>query len=154
MSGKKQFVELLRRRKAEQENLPEEVAKRKREWLLDLAALMCSIDGWLSALKKKRLLDYEASTSTVSEENLGDYEVPTLKIVAPGGKTVSITPAGTYVVHALGRVDVVSGPHRETIARFGPGDWHVVKPDPEGKSWMSRPLDEDEFFRLLTDILE
>ena len=93
---------------------PEMVA----EWRESLTVLFRQFTQWLAEAVANNLLRVGEVALKIQEERLGEYDARALRIFAPNGETVSITPkARALVLGASGRVDFVCGPRAATSSK-------------------------------------
>ena len=117
----------------------------------DLAALYGEIRGWLASLTDEGLLTVAEEVMVCSEEKLGRYEVPLLKMRFPDGELVEVRPVARVVFSTRGRVDVTLGARKFMLIRVDRGKWALV----EGLSPVSTlPLTEDGFMSALRGLLD
>lgn len=88
-------------------------SKRRTKWLGELVQLFEFIQKALlsAGLPSDQI---HATTHTLREETLGQYDAPGLVVKLPAGGSVTFTPVGSVIVGGYGRVDV-TGPARERI---------------------------------------
>ena len=88
-------------------------SKRREKWLKELTELFKFVQKTL--LDAKFPQDYiTATTHTLREETLGQYEAPGLVVTLPAGGSVTFIPVGSVIIGGYGRVDV-TGPARERV---------------------------------------
>ncbi len=69
----------------------------RNEWLRSLTVLYKDIASWLSESVAQNLLTVAEVPVTITEERIGTYDAPSLKIITPQGEAVHIVPrAGWY----------------------------------------------------------
>ena len=144
--------ELLLREKhqAEAEGTVDWGAIRDR-WTSDLAELRGEIRGWLANLEQEELLTIEEAALSCSEEQLGAYDAPFLRLRFPAGEVVEVRPIARVVLGAKGRVDVTLGARRFMLFRIDEGRWELV----EGLSPIcTLPLTEEVFLSALHGLLD
>ena len=75
------------------------------EWISNVTKLLSQIRKWCQQE------DWEVTQQEkqVTEELLGTYKVPVLRIRAPGG-LLYVEPVARYVIGAEGRIDITSSP--------------------------------------------
>jgi hypothetical protein len=86
--------------------------------------------------------------TTVALEDLGTYEAPALKIIAPDQRIVWIKPAGALAVGARGWVEVSCRAARALLVLNRMGQWKVRGPRADGLD----VLDEARFAELLAEL--
>lgn len=75
-------------------------------WKTKIDALYMDILGWLAPLKNDGTVEIIKSEAEFYEELLGNYTAPTLQIVV-GSEAVMLSPIGTIIIAAFGRIDVI-----------------------------------------------
>jgi len=127
---------------------------------LDVATSWCRRQG----------LSVEHSVVALREEKIPEYQAPSLRISKDGVVLANIVPAGSRVIGAQGRLDVIGRITRHALLFYGPGD-SASDASPlggsapartrlkvEGWCWIEariRPakrVDEGLFLDLLTDV--
>jgi hypothetical protein len=99
------LIEFLQRQK--EVNKPERQAQRQKEWLGTLNVLLQNIQTWLAEVEQKKLVRITRGSTRLTEETLGTYTAPFLTITFDK-KNVKITPVGSVIIGADGRVDMES----------------------------------------------
>lgn len=99
------ITEFLRRQK--KTDSPHRRARRQKEWLDAVEALLRHIRSWLAEAQREKLLKIHPDKIKITEENLGTYTAPYL-ILTVAGKTVKVKPIGSTIIGADGRVDMES----------------------------------------------
>jgi hypothetical protein len=79
--------------------------ERKEKWLQSLDRLYLRLEGYLEPYIKGGSIRLERENTTLREEVIGPYRAPKLRIWIVN-TWVDIVPAGTYVMGAVGRVEV------------------------------------------------
>jgi hypothetical protein len=79
--------------------------RRQKAWVRLVSDLCADIKQWSEA----RNWSVHQDKKTVTERNIGTYEVPFLTIQTPQGR-VHIDPVGADIMNADGRVDILSFP--------------------------------------------
>lgn len=77
---------------------------RKVLWLKQLSELYTQIQSWLEEYKREGYLEFSATTTLITEDQIGQYSAPILKI-SIGNRTLIFEPIGTLIIGAQGRVD-------------------------------------------------
>lgn len=153
MNGDKEMLTELLRKKKEHAAAGDSVdweAVRIR-WTEDLAVLYAEIRGWLASMADEGLLTVDQEDIDCSEEKLGWYKVPILKLRFPGGELVEVRPVARVVFSTRGRVDVTLGVRKFMLFRVDRGRWELV----EGLSPIrTLPLTEDVFMSALRGLLD
>ena len=109
----KSFVEEKKRR-AKEEKIDWE--KRKQEWIDEVGKLYRMIENWLKDIDIR--IKYE--DIELFEEKLGKYKMKKM-ILDVGGEKVELTPIGTIIIGAKGRVDI-EGPRGKVKILLVPKD--------------------------------
>lgn len=138
----KDFVDSERKRASE---LEVDKDQRISAWQARIGSLFADIRGYLAGYS----VSVSEGKSTLTEEVLGSYEVPTLSLEI-GAKVVRIAPIGTMIFGARGRVDVegVAGRVRLVLAKppFGKQRVKVVVVDPEKPRPQLQSSADDEIY--------
>ena len=79
--------------------------KKKQEWLAHLKKLYKTFQDTLDEYKEKGGIKFEFLDIDIDEEHIGAYKAP-MMVITLGGETISLTPIGTIVIAAKGRVDM------------------------------------------------
>ena len=152
MSGKDALVELLRlQREQEAAQAPADWNTVLVDWTRNLRQVLDTMRAWLDADAFKKFLRVESFTVSLSEDHLGSYEVPALRILAPAGRTVEINPRARLVSGAQGRIDMRSGPNRAILVLGQDGLWRFPATYVSGRSEVV--LSEDSFSEALRELL-
>jgi hypothetical protein len=77
----------------------------RKEWITEVNRLFDEVEGWLHKWTGKGYLAVRRSSITLSEEHLGDYEIPQLELIA-GPERIVLEPLGRHILGALGRIDL------------------------------------------------
>lgn len=150
MTGSEALFEELRRQKAHQDAAVDWKAVLA-DWGRQLQALMTTLAGWLGPAAREGLLILEHLQVPVSEQDVGQYDAPALRIMAPSGRRVDIYPHARRVFGAMGRVDILSGPERVTLLQTAPNVWKVAVRTP-GRLQQA-DLTEEVFADILRQLL-
>ena len=129
------FEEFLKRKATEKEQKKVDWKERKQKWLNSVTKLYSDINEWLEPFKAQKLINVEKSkVIKITEEYIGTYEIPRLDIYV-GNEIVSLTPKGTLILGANGRIDMI-GPKAE-IMLIEPewGEWQFAKRTPKLETW-------------------
>jgi hypothetical protein len=81
-------------------------------WLSDLRELYSKVESLLAKYISTGEIAYEYRDHNLNEENIGAYMAP-MMILRIGRQKITLTPVGTLLIGARGRVDVV-GPAGST----------------------------------------
>lgn len=129
------FEEFLRKKTEEKETKKVDWEERKIKWLESIDVLYKDINEWLNPFIKEGLIKVETNKEiTISEEYIGNYVVKRMDIYI-GNDLVSLTPKGTLIIGAFGRIDM-RGPNGEIIL-IQPewNDWKFAKKTPKLEMW-------------------
>ncbi len=86
---------------------PRRKAERQKKWLDAVDDLFRQIRSWLAEAQREKLVKIHEEKIKITEETLGTYTAPCLRLAA-AGKTVKIRPIGSTIIGADGRVDMES----------------------------------------------
>jgi hypothetical protein len=75
----------------------------KNDWVDQVESLVEDVEKWCQKL------GWSASRSTkiISEDHIGNYEVPCLTIHTPSGR-IHVDPMGVNIIGAEGRIDILA----------------------------------------------
>jgi hypothetical protein len=160
VAPKRSFQDFLRD-KAEEFGIHDR-HRRRREWVEAIQRLLYEIRGWLRLSDPKEILDVEQYTVTRTEQGLGTYEAPALKIRLGPGEVdvlpmsrevhswVMKGPPGTRSDFA-GRIDITGGLRKLNILREvsnGEEKWQI-----RDERNQFTYFDRERFLRVLQDLL-
>ncbi len=152
MTGKEQLLEKLRAEKqATQAANGVDWDTQRQEWIASINELLTQLKGWMATAVGEGLLSVEDTSHDMTEEHLGTYIAPGLRISTPAGRKVDVRPHARVIIGGLGRVDLVSGPSRSMLIRDESGDWKLAARG--GPGLKTAPLTEETFSETLTWIL-
>jgi len=77
----------------------------RKEWIAEVSRLFDEVESWLHKWAGKGYLTVRRSSVSLSEEHLGDYEIPQLELIA-GPERIVLEPLGRHILGALGRIDL------------------------------------------------
>ncbi len=102
------------------------------EWIAAVEGIVAQAEAW--AIGQGWLV--HRSQKTITEDQLGTYEVPVLTIQTPNGPLI-LDPIARFIIGALGRVDLCVFPSYEKviIARTETGWQFVIKPPVVDRPW-------------------
>jgi len=83
----------------------EEWDRVREEWIAEVTRLYSDVKGWVQTWQEKGYLTASESHIELSEEHLGDYEIPKLELTA-GTEAIVFEPVGRNILGALGRIDL------------------------------------------------
>jgi len=113
-----------------------------REWQALVAQLTSQVRAWSEA----RGWRVDEKTLTLTEEQLGTYEVPML-IMELAQRQVLLEPIARRVIGAQGRVDLYSYPSMDRVMLLYDGERWILRPE-LGPTW-PLPWGESTFVDLL-----
>lgn len=150
MTAKESVLELLKRRKLVEESGGNGDAQQlQAEWLADLRELMSTIHGWLADAQAQGLVIVRDVELTLSEDRIGSYVAPGMKLVMPQGDVVTISPRGLFVIGGEGRVDVECTPRKAILLRRSPQSWRFAELSRNGEGWSFKDFTEESFWEVL-----
>ena len=104
------LLEDILKQKQEQQKASEfEHVAVRQEWIANCEKLMSKIAEWLQPLKDKNWLEIQSENIPIREDQLGDYEAQSLRLVFLDSQILTFRPVGRFIIGTQGRVDVVSG---------------------------------------------
>lgn len=113
----------------------------KAEWIEDVNALIGQISKWGS----QENWIVSQGMKTISEEALGDYQLPELHLRLPGGHLV-VEPIAKTVMGADGRIDIYAFPALNRMFLILKRDQWRLKTD-SGVNW-PKPWNKKTFLEL------
>jgi hypothetical protein len=174
-----EFESFLKRHAEEEVTEKERVDwnKRKNEWVKNITAFHQMVIGWLKDYAQQGKVIITAVPTTVNEEPIGTYRTQAL-VLKIANREVRLSPVGTLLIGARGRIDMESGPGRVTLVLVdekskGPlararvfadkpskskeiddteisWTWKIATPPP---SIRYIPLNEESFFDALMELI-
>ena len=105
----KLLEELLKQKRAQQEASEFVHIAVRREWISNCENLMSRITEWLQPLEAKNWLEIQSEEILLREDQLGDYEIRSLRLIFLDSQILTFRPVGRFIIGARGRVAVVSG---------------------------------------------
>jgi len=136
-------------RRLEQENDADSTATRTR-WLDAVDALLRVVHAWLEPAVREGLAKVDWATVHVTDDDVGAYDAPALRVALPGARVVWVRPVGTLRVGAQGIVDVVCGSSRALLVLNRAGIWKIRGAGPAASLV---PLDHQTFARAVTELI-
>src|SRR5438045_2892558 len=106
MAEPKSLLQMIRELREREESERLATAITRDDWLGELHTLMHSIQIWLRPASSEGLAFVEPIHVHLSEEPVGEYDAPGLKITLPGARVVWVRPGGVLSVGAKGWVDM------------------------------------------------
>jgi len=123
----------------------QQLQHRRDEWIARVYRLVNDIaqwaegEGWPTHREQKR----------IHEKHLGDYQVPALRIRAPGGD-VYVRPIALHVVGADGRVDLEAWPTLNRVKLVGrDAGWQIMT---DSNVPLREPWGRESFLQLVRDL--
>jgi hypothetical protein len=121
-------------------------AQRRREWVARVTVLADQVQQWCQA----EGWTVEREEKTVRERAVGEYVVPLLRIVAPGGE-LNLNPIALEVIGGDGRVDLEAFPTLSRVKLVGEnGGWKIMT---DSNVPLRRPWEPQTFVDLARDLL-
>ena len=105
----KLLEDILKQKQEQQEASEFEHVAVRQEWIANCEKLMSKIAEWLQPLKDKNWLEIQSENIPIREDQLGDYEARSLRLVFLDSQILTFRPVGRFIIGAQGRVNVVSG---------------------------------------------
>ncbi len=104
----KETLKMLQEREQAEKRFLEDRPKMIEEWKQAVASLFVEMRNFLAEYEQDGSLSFAEESIRLTEENLGSYSVPVMRIAA-GPALILVQPVGRLVIGAMGRVDM----HRE-----------------------------------------
>ena len=147
--------EVLKKKRQQQEAAEIDHDAVRQEWIASCEALISTILEWLQPLESQALLQVEQETIPIYEDQLGQYQVPGLKVVFLKSQVLTLRPVGRFVLGAEGRVDLISGstPLAMLILN-GTDDWEFARREARYERPHRWEFNRRTFEELLVDFLE
>jgi hypothetical protein len=101
----KDTLKMLREREQREKQALDNRPNTIQEWKDAVASLFAEIRRYLEEYEKDGSLSFSEETTRLTEESLGSYGVPLMKITA-GPAVILVEPVGRLVIGAFGRVDM------------------------------------------------
>ena len=111
----KQLEEILKQKQKQQKASEFKHVEVRQEWIANCEKLMSKITEWLQPLEDKDWLEIQSKNIPIREDQLGDYEARSLRLIFLDSKILTFRPVGRFIIRAQGRVDVVSGSSGSTL---------------------------------------
>jgi hypothetical protein len=148
---KENVLDRLRRQRAAEGTVDR--AEILEDWLKSTNALMSLLGGWLHEAEQEGLFTLEDEMIERTEERLGSYHVPSLKLTSPKGETIRIIPRARLVVGSYGRVDLECPPKKSILVRTEPDTWQFARLVPEAGGWATCLLTEESFWEAIGELI-
>ncbi len=150
-NSKANLLAELRARKEKEVKLAIDWNQRKKDWLEDLTKLFADITAWLHDGVQEGLIGLVPGSVNLTEEYIGDYEAPTLKI-GMASEVVVLRPIGTLIIGAAGRVDATCRGKTAKLLRTSERTWKLrVASQPFGELI---DLTDETFSDVLRELLQ
>jgi hypothetical protein len=127
---------------------------RRDDWVAAVEQLVSDAEAWAT----ERHWFVHRSPKTITEDDTGPYEVPTLLIQAPAGRfllepmgryIIGATGEGRYIVGATGEIELSIYPSYESVLIVrGDAGWHFVIKRPT----LDRPWSKEAFLEIATEL--
>ena len=105
----KLLEEILKQKQEQQEASEFKRVEVRQEWISNCEKLMSRITEWLQPFEDKNWLEIQSENIPIREDQLGDYEARSLRLIFLDSQILTFRPVGRFIIGAQGRVDVVSG---------------------------------------------
>jgi hypothetical protein len=151
LTKKETVLDRLRRQKAA-EGVIDGQAMRE-EWMDAIHALMSLLGSWLGEAVQEGLFTVNDEVVERTEQRLGTYEVPALRLTTPRGETIRITPKARQVAGGDGRVDLESPPKKLILMRVEPDCWQFARLAPQEGGWVTQDLTEESFWQAIGELI-
>ncbi|MBC7602152.1 MAG: hypothetical protein H7255_05760 [Ramlibacter sp.] len=156
------FTEFVKAHAANADRTKDSVdwAERKQWWISKVSQLLTSVELWLAPLVEDGVVKFTRTTVTLSEEKLGQYEIP-LGIIEYAGQPMHIKPIASVVLGGFGRVDIYGPNGRVLLVLTQPDEdlppekwresalWFVAQ---SGRRTALTPLDQSSFQQTFADL--
>ena len=126
----------------------------REEWIAAVERVISDAEAWAT----ERHWFVHRSPKTITEDDIGPYEVPTLLIQAPAGRfilepmgryIIGATEEGRYIVGATGEIELSIYPSYESVLIVrGDAGWHFVIKRPT----LDRPWSKEAFLEIVTEL--
>jgi hypothetical protein len=155
------FQEFLKKKAEEQDQ--SDLRSRRDEWVEAVRRLVTTIVSWLDEDDPEHILGIERYSMPRSEQGLGRYEVPFVKIrlgesevnITPVARNVigTVGPRGEVATKAEGRVDIQDGQRLRKYMLYrsikdGVEAWYAIDED-----FKAEMLDKDRLEAIVQDLL-
>ncbi len=119
-------------------------------WVKAVTDLLAVLRTWLVRVEQEGLARIDGFTVHITDDDVGAYDAPGLKIELPKERTVWVRPIGTLRVGAQGMLDVVCGSNRALLVLNRAGIWKIRGP---GAVAPLVPLDAHVFAQVLGELV-
>jgi hypothetical protein len=99
---------------------------KKNEWIKDVEKLYDTVENeYLAAAAKKEVVSTSRVNKDISEEFIGKYSIPELRVCV-GDEQVVFSPKGRNIVGAAGRIDLIGDMGEKTLVLQPRHRWGIV----------------------------
>lgn len=124
----KLLEDILKQKQEQQEASEFEHVAVRQEWIANCEKLMSKIAEWLQPLEDKNWLEIQSENIPIREDQLGDYEARSLRLIFLDSQILTFRPVGRFIIGTQGRVDVVSGSTLlSMLLHKGNDEWDFAK---------------------------
>lgn len=156
--------ELLEQRAAENQSTAERRESLLTDWCRAVGDLVGRLESWLRDVDPKNVLRIERTSHRIRERQIGEYEVPGLRIVL-GAQEIRVEPVARFSIGSMagdalgtsiraGRVDLTNVERRFMLYRRSapgaPDDWVLV----DDRTYQAQPLTREAFEDAVTSMLQ
>ena len=147
--------EVLRKKRQKQEAAEIDHDAVRQEWISNCRKLLSTILEWREPLENQALLQVEQQEVSIYEDQLGEYQVPALRLVFLKSQVLTLRPVGRFVLRAKGRVDLISGGTPIAMLILNEtGNWEFAKRETRFETPHKWTFSRETFEKLLVEFLE
>jgi len=151
----KRLEDILEEKLLQQERAEIDRPKILEEWKSAVSSLLETTRSWLSPLESKGYLELATEQIPIREEQLGDYEIDTLRVIFVTGRNLLFKPVGRFVLGAEGRVDIVSGGESLVMLMYkGRREWQFARRESRYSTPRTWAFTEGTLEELLAEFVE
>jgi hypothetical protein len=110
-SGKERLKELADKKLKQSQTNPIDWEKHKETWLEQVRLFYQNINDWLKDIPSIKI---ENQGTWITEEYIGRYQVDR-QLIYLGDTLISLTPRGTLIIGARGRIDINSSNNKQAM---------------------------------------
>lgn len=129
-----------------------EALARKVAWVNAVDLFYAKIARWLAPLRREGVLAIRRKSCSLIEDDVGSYDIDRLYILIPGAPTIRLTPIGTDVSGACGRIDISIRHRTEMIVAIKPWRWSFAIAGADFK-WKHDVVTSRSFQAMMVDLL-
>ena len=96
----KQLEEILKQKQKQQKASEFKHVEVRQEWIANCEKLMSKIAEWLQPLEDKDWLEIQSENVPIREDQLGDYEALSLRLIFLDSKILTFRPVGRFIILA------------------------------------------------------